>query len=101
MATSQTAGEPVTTLTDLPLMLTVEETARVLRIGRNRAYEAVSQGSIPSIRIGRKIRVPRKALAEWIGEDLEQQPPGQAPSVSHSLDGADASRNVTYTEQAR
>lgn len=98
MATSQTAGDPVTTLTDLPLMLTVEETARVLRIGRNRAYEAVSQGSIPSIRIGRKIRVPRKALADWIGDDLEEQPARRPPSVTHS---SETSSNVAFTEHAR
>lgn len=92
MATSQTAGEPVTTLADLPLMLTVEETARVLRIGRNRAYEAVSQGSIPSIRIGRKIRVPRKALAECIGE-ADQDHAGPSPDDMEPAspdDGQDA-----------
>lgn len=53
---------------ELPLMLTVEETARVLRIGKNGAYEAIASGAIPSIRIGHRIRVPRKALADWIEE---------------------------------
>lgn len=91
MASSQRAVDPVTTLTDLPLMLTVEETARVLRIGRNRAYEAVGDGSIPSMRIGRKIRVPRKALAECIGE-VDQHRAGPSPDdmESASPDGQDA-----------
>lgn len=68
MPTSQSADVGVTDFENLPLMLTVEETARVLRIGRNSAYEAVAGGSIPSIRIGRKIRVPRRALAAWIDD---------------------------------
>jgi len=48
---------------ELPLLLTVDEAANVLRIGRNGAYAAVADGSLPSIRIGRTIRIPRDALA--------------------------------------
>ena len=42
--------------------LTIEEMALTLGIGRNSAYEAVKRGDIPSIRIGRRILVPTKAL---------------------------------------
>ncbi len=42
--------------------LSVEETAEVLGIGRNSAYEGVRTGQIPSIRIGKRILVPRIAL---------------------------------------
>lgn len=45
-------------------MLTVPEAAKLLRIGRNLAYELVAQGEIPSLRLGRLIRVPRAALEE-------------------------------------
>jgi excisionase family DNA binding protein len=41
---------------------TVEETARILRIGRNSAYDAIRAGAIPALRIGRRIVVPRVAL---------------------------------------
>jgi excisionase family DNA binding protein len=44
------------------LTLTVEEAARLLGISRAFAYEAVNAGSIPSIRIGRRILVPKAAL---------------------------------------
>jgi excisionase family DNA binding protein len=54
---------------ELPLLLTVDEAAEVLRIGRNGAYAAVANGSLPSVRIGRTIRVPRDALALLIGAD--------------------------------
>ncbi len=47
---------------DLPLVLTVEEAAEVLRISRGSAYEAIRANEIPHVRIGRTIRVPRHAL---------------------------------------
>ena len=42
--------------------ITVVETAKRLGIGRNTAYEAVKRAEIPSVRIGRRILVPSKAL---------------------------------------
>lgn len=44
------------------MVYTVEQAASLLRISRGSAYEAVGQGEIPSIRIGRRILVPRVAL---------------------------------------
>jgi excisionase family DNA binding protein len=58
---------PMTTA-ELPLVLTVEEVARALRVSRGSAYEAIRCGDIPSVRIGRGIRVPRHALAALLGE---------------------------------
>ncbi len=51
---------------------TVEEVARRLGIGRDLAYRAVRAGDIPSIRIGRRILVPKAELerllrGEWRG----------------------------------
>lgn len=51
---------------NLPLLLTVEEMQKVLRIGRNAAYQLVKDGSIQTIRIGRSIRIPRKALIQLV-----------------------------------
>jgi excisionase family DNA binding protein len=65
-------------LAALPVFATVEEVAAVLRISRSSAYEAVAAGQIPSVRFGRKIRVPRHALARLAGLDPEQH---DAPGV--------------------
>lgn len=54
-------------LVDMPLTLTVEEVADVLRIGRSAAYAAVRAGDIPSIRVGRAIRCPRFQLERMLG----------------------------------
>jgi len=44
------------------LTMTVEEAATALGISRAFAYEAVNNGEIPTIRIGRRILVPKAAL---------------------------------------
>jgi len=46
--------------------LKVPEVAGVLRIARSRAYELVGSGEIPSIRIGRSVRVNRRELDAWL-----------------------------------
>ena len=49
------------------LTLTVDETAVLLRISRGMAYNAVNKGTIPSIRIGKRLLVPvtkKKRLLE-------------------------------------
>jgi excisionase family DNA binding protein len=51
------------------LTLTVEEVAATLGISRAFAYEAVRRGEIPSIRIGRRVLVPRAALERLIDGD--------------------------------
>lgn len=51
------------------LVLTVEEAAALLGISRAFAYEAVNRGEIPSIRIGRRILVPKAALQRLVGAE--------------------------------
>ena len=46
--------------------MTVSQTAVVLGISRWSAYECVREGSIPSIRLGRRIVVPRRAIDELL-----------------------------------
>lgn len=44
----------------------VPEVAAELRIARSRAYELVADGEIPSVRIGRSVRVSRRKLQWWL-----------------------------------
>lgn len=44
------------------LTVTVPEAGEMLGLSRNLAYEAVGRGEIPSIRIGKRLVVPRAAL---------------------------------------
>jgi len=46
----------------LPSLLTVRETAAELRFHRSTTYQQIRKGIIPSVRIGRTIRVRRVDL---------------------------------------
>lgn len=50
------------------LTLAVNEVAHLLGLSRGAAYEAVRTGQIPSIRIGRRIIIPRVALIKILEE---------------------------------
>ncbi|MBA7592569.1 hypothetical protein ES708_34756 [subsurface metagenome] len=50
------------------LTLSIEETARLLGIGRNLCYDRVKTGEIPVIKIGRRLIVPRAALMKMLAE---------------------------------
>jgi excisionase family DNA binding protein len=59
-------------ITSYPDVLTIPEAARVLRLSRNSAYEAARRGDIPTVRIGRSLRVPKAALLRLLdGSDEE------------------------------
>lgn len=51
-----------------PSVLTIEEAAQLMRIGRNSAYEAARRGEIPTVRIGRRLLVPRAALERMLAQ---------------------------------
>ena len=55
------------------LTLTVSETARLLGISRGLAYEMVRTGEIPSVRFGKRVLVPRRALERLLekGQTLQ------------------------------
>ena len=56
----------IRSLDDLPLVLRVEDLMPVLDIGRNTAYELIRCGQIRSVKVGRQIRVPKEAVAEFL-----------------------------------
>ena len=51
---------------DTPLLLKVNEAAKLLQIGRDRIYELVASGRLPALHFGRTIRIPRDALVRFI-----------------------------------
>ena len=51
---------------DLAVLLTVEEAAERLRIGRTLMYRLVSTGAIETVTVGRLRRVPEECLAEYV-----------------------------------
>jgi excisionase family DNA binding protein len=47
-------------------LLTVYETAKLLKLSTNRVYALIKQGVLPSVRVGGSIRVVREDLENWI-----------------------------------
>jgi excisionase family DNA binding protein len=52
------------------LVLTVGEAAKLLRLSKTTTYDQIRQGSIPSIRMGKRILVPRAALMRMLEETI-------------------------------
>jgi hypothetical protein len=70
-----------------PYLLTVEQTAELLSIGRTLAHKktklfldsgGVAVDGIPAVRIGRAKRVPRVRLLEWIDRGCMNAPSAPA-----------------------
>ncbi|GAB3435446.1 helix-turn-helix domain-containing protein [Flindersiella endophytica] len=62
----------------LPPALTVEQAARLLLIGRSKAYQAVKTGEWPTrvLRVGRCIRIPTAEVLRLLGlppEDSDKE----------------------------
>ena len=49
-------------------ILTVEELCEVLGIGANAAYQMLNDGSIPAFRIGRRWKIPKESVKEYINQ---------------------------------
>lgn len=47
-------------------IMTIEELMDYLAIGKNTAYELVQKGYIKSFRIGRKYKIPKEAVLEYV-----------------------------------
>ncbi len=56
-----------------PDVLTVKDVIRLLRIGKNSAYELIKKGAIGSIRAGNKIIVPKTCLIEFLADERQYQ----------------------------
>lgn len=62
---------PVADRSDDPApIMTVDEVAHELRISRGLAFAAVRAGTLPSIRIGRRILIPRDQLDAFLRGNL-------------------------------
>ena len=59
----------------LPLLLTADETADLLRTTRKAVYAMAERGQLPGVtRIGRRVLVRREALLDWLGQKHASSP---------------------------
>jgi excisionase family DNA binding protein len=55
------------------LTVTVSEAAKILGVSRMTAYTAVREGTIPSLKIGRRVLVPRAALERLLDAKITSE----------------------------
>jgi excisionase family DNA binding protein len=53
-----------------PSLLRVEEAAALLDCSKGLIYDMVRRHQLPSVRLGRLVRIPREALAVMVGHEL-------------------------------
>ena len=58
----------VSSFNDLPLVLNASQLAGVLNISRANAYNLLHREDFPTLRIGKRMLVPRDKLARWMDE---------------------------------
>lgn len=54
------------------LTLTVSDVQHALGISKNAAYELANSAGFPTIRLGRKILIPREAFLRWLDAQTDQ-----------------------------
>jgi len=54
-----------------PMLLTIEETMKKLRVGRSKLYRMMGEG-MPVFRSGRYVRIPADLLHQWIRERAQR-----------------------------
>jgi excisionase family DNA binding protein len=76
---------------DTPLLVSVPEAARLLGVGTTFGWAMVRSGELPSVKLGRRVLVPRAALDRLASahdpdnHDHEPESPDGGPRVIHPL----------------
>ena len=64
-----------------PLLLSVEEAAAQLRIGRSRMFDLIRRGKVLSVKVGGSRRIPYDSLKAYVG-DLVAESRRAAPATT-------------------
>ena len=55
--------------------ISLNELQEILAIGRTKAYDLVTSGDLPAVRIGRSIRISKQDLTDWLEQQKYQNVP--------------------------
>ncbi len=68
-------GGPVataSTMIDEPLLIGVREAARALGLGRDSAYRLVRERRLRSVRVGRRVLIPRSECEAFVRREADR-----------------------------
>ena len=70
-------GNKIAQTDPFPFLLTVDETAQLLRTTRKAIYTMVNRGALPGVvRVGGRLLVRRDDLLRWLNESRAPSPEG-------------------------
>ena len=58
------------------ILLRPEEAADQLGVSRTKLYQLLSNGAIPSVRIGKSVRIRADVLRQWVSDRTGEEPTG-------------------------
>lgn len=95
-------------MTGLPELLTIEEAARVIRVGRTKAYAMAREwratggkSGLPVVDFGHALRVPLRQLETIVGGPLTaERPGGDLPATAADLEMLKAADEALSDESA-
>jgi len=61
-----------TSYDELPLLLNVKQLADLLGVSDSSVYELIQEDGFPSLRIGKRIVIPKEELREWISDRTKE-----------------------------
>lgn len=70
------------TFTDYPDVVSVEHLCKMLRMGKNRAYDLVKQKEIDSIKNDTAYIIPKISVINWLNEKLYKNQPKDLEIIS-------------------
>jgi excisionase family DNA binding protein len=75
MSEPPSTPSPPSSRHDLPIFLTVDELAKLLRVNRKTVHDALSRGEMPGAqRIGGTYRISRDAVLRWFAAGQSRVP---------------------------
>jgi len=77
-----------------PLLLHADEAAALLNLGRSTVYRLMASGELPTVRVGRAVRIPRGGLLRWIAKQTGEPADLPAGDGNAAGDGPAALREA-------
>jgi excisionase family DNA binding protein len=70
---TERTGALIAEIDRYPDVLLVEEVAAVLRLSAASVYRAVRRGSIPALRVNRRVLIPKRAVLDLVGRSARRR----------------------------
>jgi excisionase family DNA binding protein len=77
-----------------PAMMRIGDAANHLAMSRNSLYQLVARGEVPSVKIGRSIRIPTESLTTFIREESLRQKQDKEAASEQWMDWASRTREA-------